>query len=410
MKKIYCGDAALIKEMANPSQTIARYYPDNIYSQAGTYLRRISNPNALRDYIGSLEVSGYQKECYNTGAIKCLDEAYKDPKVMLSICRSYTYEGKIFFEKVVDTEGNVYAREITTGLLFPLLEECNVENRYYFTKPELVTKNSVLLIIKQNFTHESFHALNLGIFLYSPASIEEVEEYVRSISESKIKELYEKNSFAKNIAIVEQDEEEKELREKVMTLLEQIEYKLSLLKPNQMIDTINSELTNLSSNKISDEEYLRKLLEISDRVELLSISKGYDDFNAFLKIKAASCINAIGRKEDFDIDLNWINSLFDLFLRQNTDYSASEQRSITKSFVMMYIAVIKKYDLTEEDLEESHFKDLLLTAHVCLNELAKEGLILDTVSETELTNISLSSVIDCIKGKKFKSARLSLSK
>ena len=50
-------------------------------------------------------------------------------------CRSYTYERKIFFEKVVDTEGNVYAREITTGLLFPLLEECNIEKRYYFTKP-----------------------------------------------------------------------------------------------------------------------------------------------------------------------------------------------------------------------------------------------------------------------------------
>ena len=45
-----------------------------------------------------------------------------------------------------------------------------------------------------------------------------------------------------------------------------------------------------------------------------------------------------------------------------------------------------------------------------LEKIAKEGLILDTVSETELTNISLSSVIDCIKGKKFKSARLSLSK
>lgn len=408
MKKIYCGDATLIKEIVNPSQAIKRNYLSNVDSPVWAYLRRISNPNALRSYIESLEVSRYQKECYNTKAINCLDEAYKDTKVMLSISRQYTYERKIFFEKVVDTEGNVYAREITTGLLFPLLEECNVENKYYFAKPELV--NSVLLIIKQNFTHESFHALNLGIFLYSPASIAEIEEYVRNISKSKIKELYENNSFAKNISIVEQDEEEKELREKVMTLLEQIEYKLSLLKPNQMIDTINSELTKLSSNKISDEEYLRKLLEISDRVELLSISKGYDDFNAFLKIKAASCLNFIGRKEDFDIDLNWINSLFDLFLRQNTDYSASEQRSITKSFVMMYIAVIKKYDLTEEDLEESHFKDLLLTAHVCLNELAKEGLILDTVSETELTNISLSSVIDCIKGKKFKSARLSLSK
>lgn len=408
MKKIYCGDATLIKEIVNPSQAIKRNYLSNVDSPVWAYLRRISNPNALRSYIESLEVSRYQKECYNTKAINCLDEAYKDTKVMLSISRQYTYERKIFFEKVVDTEGNVYAREITTGLLFPLLEECNVENKYYFAKPELV--NSVLLIIKQNFTHESFHALNLGIFLYSPASIAEIEEYVRNISKSKIKELYENNSFAKNISIVEQDEEEKELREKVMTLLEQIEYKLSLLKPNQMIDTINSELTKLSSNKISDEEYLRKLLEISDRVELLSISKGYDDFNAFLKIKAASCLNSIGRKEDFDIDLNWINSLFDLFLRQNTDYSASEQRSITKSFVMMYIAVIKKYDLTEEDLEESHFKDILLTAHVCLNELAKEGLILDTVSETELTNISLSSVIDCIKGKKFKSARLSLSK
>ena len=46
---------------------------------------------------------------------------------MLSICRSYTYERKIFFEKVVDNEGNVNAREITTGL-FPLLEECNIEN------------------------------------------------------------------------------------------------------------------------------------------------------------------------------------------------------------------------------------------------------------------------------------------
>ena len=57
--------------MANPSQTITRYYPHNIYSQAWAYLRRISNPNALRDYIGSLEVSGFQKECYNTGAIKC---------------------------------------------------------------------------------------------------------------------------------------------------------------------------------------------------------------------------------------------------------------------------------------------------------------------------------------------------
>lgn len=69
-----------IKEMANPSQTITRYYPHNIYSQAWAYLRRISNPNALRDYIGSLEVSGFQKECYNTGAIKCLDKYHKIQK------------------------------------------------------------------------------------------------------------------------------------------------------------------------------------------------------------------------------------------------------------------------------------------------------------------------------------------
>lgn len=51
MKKIYCGDATLIKEIANPSQTIKRNYLSNVYSPVWAYLRRISNPNALRSYI-----------------------------------------------------------------------------------------------------------------------------------------------------------------------------------------------------------------------------------------------------------------------------------------------------------------------------------------------------------------------
>ena len=126
---------------------------------------------------------------------------------------------EVLYEEVIDTEGNLYGREILTGCLFPLSSDKSIVSRIYgFEKVKKVTNEiprtynkviiekerevlgtSFTLVVSKSFNHNGYAKIETVLGNREPASKNDLERYKKTFNPSKIQYESNRNVEAKDI-------------------------------------------------------------------------------------------------------------------------------------------------------------------------------------------------------------------
>lgn len=286
---------------------------------------------------------------------------------------------EIIYTKVVDSEGRVFAREIKTGAVFPILNDSSFKNTYYLTTYDNISEENydnmyaieMEIDIKDNFI---LRADNIVVF-EDVANKNEVEDYLESFEseygsdtdEETIIDDANSNVFAGPI-------EEKE--EKNLSLSEenicigQIKYYLSYLKTldQNEYERYSGHLEYLI-NGFEDKD-LNTPITINDFRNILSRVKFLCLFNgnlkngittSLLKIEDDSVKRTTG-SDAREFSITKLDHLYELFLSNKDSLSLKEQYLILHEFTRCYVLKIKEYSLSKVDVLNTHFKELIYYA------------------------------------------------
>lgn len=286
---------------------------------------------------------------------------------------------EIIYTKVVDSEGRVFAREIKTGAVFPILNDSSFKNTYYLTTYDNISEENydnmyaleMEIDIKDNFI---LRADNIVVF-EDVANRNEVEDYLESFEpeygpdtdEETIINDANSNVFAGPI-------EEKE--EKNLSLSEenicigQIKYYLSYLKTldQNEYERYSGHLEYLI-NGFEDKD-LNTPITINDFRNILSRVKFLCLFNenlkngittSLLKIEDDSVKRTTG-SDAREFSITKLDHLYELFLSNKDSLSLKEQYLILHEFTRCYVLKIKEYSLSKVDVLNTHFKELIYYA------------------------------------------------
>lgn len=318
---------------------------------------------------------------------------------------------KIIYEIVEDKSGIKYAKEIITGLLFPL--ENNIDDiRYIYS----IINNS----IQKNITYSD---PNLARFQYittkeEAASINEINTYLNRENNKKvlddfkqqIKKYYNENVFNKEIILKEK--EELESQDDATILMEDIEYILNLLKAKniELYNKHYNEYQKLYIGKNTNNIYIPKKRDFSNLLSKIKLSLLINDskcnnITEFLDIAIENYFNKLISKEKIETNINLIDieNFTDMFLKSKDNYTIIEQRDIIKKISLLYIFVIKDNinNIDSSNLENSYFKENIKTMILNINELSENNIIV-SVSLDFSKIYSLKETLDIIKNINFK--------
>lgn len=134
----------------------------------------------LTDYLKSLSNKITEYETFQIDdeeIIKILNKEYSNTQHYYSA--NSTYE-EIIYERVEDQEGNIYAKELLTGSLFPIECDGTIETKVYTIK-RLVTNGSIAdycdLAISSDSNHVNYARIEKIVTDYKIASPKDVENY-----------------------------------------------------------------------------------------------------------------------------------------------------------------------------------------------------------------------------------------
>jgi len=320
----------------------------------------------------------------------------------------YTTQG-IIYEIVEDKEGNKYAKEILTGLLFPL-------GKYY-------DRNYFYSIVNDEITKEvTYTNYNLARFRTivkqdGVASINEIDTYINDKGtttygknfKSNLKSLYNENVFNKEIILKETEELEKQ--DDATILMEDIEYIINLLKVKniELYNKYYSEYRKLYIGKNTNNIYIPKKRDFSNLLSKIKLSLLINDnkcnnITEFLDIAIENYFNKLinNKKIETNISLIDLDNFTDMFLKSKENYIVTEQREILKKINLLYILSIK-YNINNIDstnLVNSYFKENIKTTILNINELSENNII-DNVSLDFSKIYSLEETLDIIKNINF---------
>lgn len=316
----------------------------------------------------------------------------------------------IIYELVQDKNGNLYGKELITGLLFPIQNNCEF-NYYYFYNDNYGYKT---------FREERIYTdENLARFKYiltndDVASITQVNEYKKFKSKRKylkftknITDIFNENVFKNEI--IEKQEKQFEKQNETTKLMEEIEFILELLKRYNIdnYDKIVLEYekikTGANNTLVSTDPSNKDLSKFLANVKLMLLMKeqNKDDLSQYLSDVILKYFNKMQvnglNNEDFsikDIDL-----LVEMFLINKDNYSTIEQRKILIKFSMLHLFVIKANidKINIEDLKESYFSNNIKTIALCIFQLSDEGIINNTINFNSINDMNVEKIIQIIK-------------
>ena len=309
----------------------------------------------------------------------------------------------IIYEKFEDENGNSYAKEILTGLLFPLTLDDNSTTNY--------TQNDDIINKVWTRTDDNMAKIKYTVVFNQIASKNMIDEYQRKILlRKKIKKLYNENVFQKEI--VKKKEKVLETQNEHTKLMEDIELLLELLKKQNQkaYSQLKEEYKKIKNGKddtlVAIEPTIGDFKRLISKIKLhLMIEKDFKDLPSYLSniienyyIKMVS--NSIN---DEDLSVNDLDSIMEIFLSSKDDYEIKIQRHIIKKICILYLFVIKSNidNINVNKLNESYFKDNLKTILLHILALNDMEIIKNAPSVNFDDNITLESVFNMIKDIEF---------
>lgn len=380
----------------------------------------------VKDFPNKFVGIDYQIEVNDPTILEILDKKYKFETF---------YESDVIFEILFDKQNNMFAKEIVTGTIFPILgiEDFTrtYQARYKVNKVE--TDNNRDYSIDYNFDARPIHhpinpnILQLNFLItkdsYRVATKYEIEEYRNDFYKpgilglkTKVKErfnnylkLYNQNTY-KEFDLSEEKTPvilpERQTQSEYTILMENIEFLLTQLGK-----------IDISLKKVMYQKY-NLLLEGEDKIltlEPLTIQR-LKSFEAELEFiiktnkkdnqEVTECLDNIISEYNEDTKtprtIKDIDKLSELFLKMKDTYSVTTQRKVIEKFACVYIHEIyeNKDSITLNELSNSYFNDILKSIIIYLSEMIDNGIIENNII-INYNNITPAYVLDLIKQIKF---------
>ena len=323
--------------------------------------------------------------------------------------RYYTTQN-IIYEIVEDKDGNKYAKEIITGLIFPLGK--------YYDRTYFYSIFSEEIIKEVTYTNNNLARFRAIVKQEGVASINEIDTYVSNQGassygknfKSNLKSLFNENVFNKEIILKEK--EELESQDDTTILMEDIEYILNLLKIKniELYNKYYNEYQKLYIGKNTNNIYIPKKRDFSNLLSKIKLSLLINDNKCnniieFLDIVTQNYFNKLVNREKNESKINLIDldNFTDMFLKSKDDYTIIDQRIILKKLSLLYVLVIKDNinNVNSSNLENSYFKENIKSIILNINELSENNII-DSVYLDFSKIYSLEETLEIIKNINFK--------
>lgn len=344
---------------------------------------------------------------------------------------------EIIYERVEDQDGNIYAKELLTGSIFPISCDGAVETKVYTVK-RLVTNGSIVeycdLTISSDSNHVNYARIEKIVTDYKIASPNDVENYKTQFDGGfrhqkakekflrKIREDSMSNTLDSEVEVfpIKPKKKEKRKRESqniTTKCMENIEYLIQKLKKvnpakakefsEEYEHALNIE--DIMQNKMVSEA---ALIALEAKLEFeLMFAKGENTSltDKLEELRKEYLLHFVSEtQEKTSITLDDLDKLMELFLKTKDSYSILEQRKILRNFASVYALEVKENEseVTVERLQDSYFEDLKKSILLFINALVESGYVKDNII-TELTDTeNTEEILNLIKNLEFKKISL----
>jgi len=306
----------------------------------------------------------------------------------------------IIYEQIEDEHGNLYAKELLTGLLFPLTIDINSHTNYLYNNDGY---NKQIKQI-QDYEYDTMAKTKYAVVFNQVASKNMIDEYKRKILlRGKIKKLYNENVFQKEI--VKKKEKVLEVQNEHTKLMEDIELLLQLLKKQnpKAYSKLKEEYKKIKNGKddtlVAIEPTIEDFKRLVSKIKLYSVVD--EDLPNYLSniiedyyVKMVN--NELNNK---DLSINDLDNITEMFLISKDDYEIKIQRHIIKKICILYLFVIKSNinNINVNKLNESYFKDNLKTILLHILALNDIKIIKNAPNVNFDDNITVESIFNMIK-------------
>lgn len=391
----------------------------------------------LTNYLKSLSNRITEFETFqidNEEIIKILNKEYSNTQHYYSA--NSTYE-EIIYERVEDQDGNIYAKELLTGSIFPISCDGAVETKVYTVK-RLVTNGGIVeycdLTISSDSNHNNYARIEKIVTDYKIASPNDVENYKTQFDGgfrhqkakekflSKVREDSMSNTLDSEVEVYpikpkKKEKRKREIQNITTKCMENIEYliqklkKVNLAKAKEFSEEYEHALNieDIMQNKMVSEA---ALIALEAKLEFeLMFSKGENTSLAdkIEELRKEYLLHFVSEmQEKTSITLDDLDKLMELFLKTKDSYSILEQRKILRNFASVYALEVKENEseVTVERLQDSYFEDLKKSILLFINALVESGYVKDNII-TELTDTeNTEEILNLIKNLEFKKISL----
>lgn len=335
----------------------------------------------------------------------------------------------IIYKIVIDDLGYLYAKEIISGYLFPIINDNNI-NVNYHDNIDITDKNPKNFVVDYSLklifeiTYKNTKVANLNTVIYEKeceiATPNEVEEYLnrfnkglfkdkkKNIFINNIKRLYNQNTYNDEIIIQEPKKKIERVKQDPITLaMERIEallYQIGKIDMNLKNEKekvyqniLNEEDNNLSLNPLSLVN-LNTLIADLEFIIQFGNKKKDDDIINYLQNLLNEYVDGI----ETERTIKDIDNLNELFLKMKNNYSIISQRKVIVNLSYLYIYEIyeNKDTILLEELQDSYFNDNLNTILICIAEMIDNEVIENNIL-INFDNVTPEYVLNIIKNIKF---------
>ena len=381
---------------------------------------------ALRTFNrkSSVEVTSLQM-------ITSLNNVFKDVKPTI-------YESDVLldlmYEKVEDAEGNIYARELLSGKLFPIGDSHTKFMKYTLTDiPSCPNAATFTIKIEAEYRHPNYDKVHSVMMFEEVADKNDLDEYLnkydRMLFGEKRKQkridkiTYEsnKNVLSEEVEVTEvstkKPEKTKKQSQNAITIsMENIEYMISRL------ESINPE-----RSKYYGEEYERALNSMDimqnktvSESALISLEAKLEFELMFTKGENTTLVEKLEElkkeylshftskaQEKTSITLDDLDKLMELFLKTKDTYSILEQRKILRNFATIYTLEVKENEkeIDSNKLKDSYFNDLKKSILLSIKSLIQTGLFKSNIQFELSTDESIENILELIRSLEIEKAQ-----
>lgn len=332
----------------------------------------------------------------------------------------------ILFEKIEDKDGKMYAKELHTGLVFPIVS-CNhdmitkiekiEELDLYSYKKRLIFKFDI--VPRQNYDLIECYCEEKEI-----ADINEVNKYLDKFKsgfrkksneksfKEKIQSLYNKNVLNSEIQIEEKNTPTFESKNQENIVMENIEYLLSILKDNnqELFNKYNTDyekLLNSNDCLTLTPINLASLVTLESSIEL-SMNLNKRNANNIVEyldnlIEEYLTNFLTGNNKNTNITLEELDNINKFFLKSQQNYSIQTQRLILRKLAVVFLLEVKENinSITEKDLTNSYFSQNIKSILITVKSLIAENIISVNMPSDLINDLSISNILNVIRNTQF---------